>query len=62
MIKIVTIFLPSILFMCFFANGQVRQKIGTNATNITTTAVLELESTTGGFLPPRMTLLQIIYY
>ncbi len=37
---------------------QVSQKIGTNPTIIVPSAVVEIESTTKGFLPPRMTFLQ----
>jgi uncharacterized protein (TIGR02145 family) len=38
--------------------AQSVQKIGTNQNTISTSAVLELESTTKGFLPPRMTTTQ----
>ena len=37
---------------------RVSQKIGTNPTIIAPSAVVEIESTTKGFLPPRMTFLQ----
>jgi len=37
---------------------QLRQKVGTNPTLILPSAALEVESTTKGFLPPRMTLQQ----
>jgi hypothetical protein len=40
------------------ASAQVSQKIGTNPFNKNSSAVLELESTTKGFLPPRMTTVQ----
>jgi hypothetical protein len=39
--------------------GQVSQKIGGNAGTIDSKAVLELESTTKGFLLPRMTAVQV---
>ena len=39
--------------------GQVSQKIGGNAGTIDPKAVLELESTTKGFLLPRMTAVQV---
>jgi uncharacterized protein (TIGR02145 family) len=53
--KIATLFIPSMLLVSFCALGQMRQKIGSNDTNIAVSATLELESTTTGFLPPRMT-------
>lgn len=37
-----------------FAQAQSSLKIGNNSTIINTSAVLELQSTTKGFLPPRM--------
>ena len=37
---------------------RVSQKIGTNPTSIAPSAVVEIESTTKGFLPPRMTFLE----
>ena len=40
------------------ASAQVVQKIGSNSFTINPKAVLELESTTKGFLPPRMTTTQ----
>ncbi|MFV8335833.1 hypothetical protein ACNQF7_07055, partial [Flavobacterium sp. RSP29] len=40
------------------ASAQVVQKIGSNSFTINPKAVLELESTTKGFLPPRMTTAQ----
>jgi hypothetical protein len=40
------------------ASAQVSQKIGTSPFNKNSSAVLELESTTKGFLPPRMTTAQ----
>lgn len=40
------------------ASAQVVQKIGSNSFTIDPKAVLELESTTKGFLPPRMTIAQ----
>jgi uncharacterized protein (TIGR02145 family) len=44
------------LFVFGFTNAQV--KIGNNPTAINPSSVLELESTTQGFLPPRMTYAQ----
>jgi uncharacterized protein (TIGR02145 family) len=38
---------------------KISEKIGTNPMSITSSAVLEVESTTKGFLPPRMTYLQM---
>lgn len=40
------------------ATAQVVQKFGANSFTINSKAVLELESTTKGFLPPRMTVAQ----
>lgn len=37
-------------------SAQVSQKLGTNPFSINPSAALEIESTTKGFLPPRMTL------
>jgi hypothetical protein len=45
-----------IIISGFYAQGQV--KVGNNPTTITASAVLEVESTTKGFLPPRVTLAQ----
>ena len=42
----------------FVVDGQTVQKIGNNSMIINSSAVLELESTTKGFLPPRMTIAQ----
>ena len=39
-------------------SAQISQKIGLNPFGISTSAALEIESTTKGFLPPRMTALQ----
>jgi hypothetical protein len=50
------IFLTGIVFV---SNAQVVQKIGANPTIIKDDAVLELESTTKGFLKPRMTSAQM---
>lgn len=53
--------LKKILFLLFSLSStrsivaQNAQKIGTNPWTINASAVLELESTTKGFLPPRMT-------
>lgn len=52
--RISTLFIPSLLLVSFSVIGQMRQKIGNNATNITVSAALEVESTSRGFLPPRM--------
>ena len=41
--------------VCFSVEAQVVQKIGNNSMTIDPSAVLELESTTKGFLPPRLT-------
>lgn len=38
------------------ASAQVSQKLGVNSFSINPSAALEIESTTKGFLPPRMTL------
>jgi uncharacterized protein (TIGR02145 family) len=47
-------------FFCLnLNNAQVVKKIGTNSNQISNTAVLELESSKKGFLPPRMTDKQI---
>ena len=43
------------IFSITDASAQVVQKIGQNSFTINTHAVLELESTSKGFLPPRMT-------
>jgi uncharacterized protein (TIGR02145 family) len=43
----------------FFYAGNAQVKIGNNPTTIDTSAMLELESTTQGFLPPRMSTTQI---
>jgi len=56
--RIFSLFILIMLLFSFCAVGQLRQKIGTNATNIEASAVLELASTARGFLPPRMTLVQ----
>jgi uncharacterized protein (TIGR02145 family) len=56
--KIATLFITSMLLVNFCVLGQIRQKIGSNTTNIAVSATLEIESTTGGFLPSRMTYLQ----
>jgi hypothetical protein len=48
--------LSLIIISGFYAQGQV--KIGNNPTTIAASAVLEVESTTKGFLPPRVTLAQ----
>lgn len=45
-------------FSTFSVTGQVVQKIGTNPYVINSKTVLELESTTKGFLPPRLSVIQ----
>lgn len=45
-------------FSTFSVTGQVVQKIGTNPYVINSKTVLELESTTKGFLPPRLSVTQ----
>jgi hypothetical protein len=53
--------LPTIalIFLIGFAgHSQIIQKIGNNPTTLNPSAVLEVESTTKGFLPPRMTTVQ----
>src|SRR5688500_3728427 len=46
-----------VLFLSFvaFATLTNAQRIGINTTTPDSSAILEVESTTGGFLPPRMT-------
>ena len=53
--RISYLFIPSLLLVSFCVSGQIQQKVGSNATNIVVSAALELESTSRGFLPPRMT-------
>lgn len=51
----------TILFLSITWNGfsqRVSQKTGTNPINLAPSAVMEIESTIKGFLPPRMTFLQ----
>ena len=43
----------------FFYAGNAQVKIGDNQTTIDASALLELENTTKGFLPPRMTTAQV---
>ena len=43
----------------FFYAGNAQVKIGNNPTTIDTSAMLDVESTTQGFLPPRMSTTQI---
>ena len=50
------LFLSAALLMISFSNAQV--KIGNNPTSINAGSLLELESTTQGLLPPRMTTTQ----
>jgi len=52
-----TLFTISILFLFVFANAQV--KIGDNPNTINSNSLLELESTTKGFLPARVTLVSL---
>jgi hypothetical protein len=41
-------------------NAQTREKVGSNSMTISPSAVFEMESTTQGFLPPRMTKAQML--
>jgi hypothetical protein len=41
-------------------NAQVKKKVGDNNTRIDASAVFEIESTTQGFLPPRMTKVEML--
>jgi hypothetical protein len=41
-------------------NAQTREKVGSNSMTISPSAVFEMESTTHGFLPPRMTKAEMI--
>lgn len=54
--NIITAFI--ILFNTSISSAQVVQKIGTNPYVINSKTVLELESTTKGFLPPRLSITQ----
>lgn len=56
--SISTIVLLHVLFATPIVYAQVVQKIGTNPFIINSKTVLELESTTKGFLPPRLTVTQ----
>jgi uncharacterized protein (TIGR02145 family) len=56
--KCIMIF-SSFLFVNF-NSAQTVKKIGNNSSNINSSALLELESTTKGFLPPRLTYAQIM--
>jgi hypothetical protein len=47
-----------IFLIGFTGHSQITQKIGNNPTTLNPSAVLEVESTTKGFLPPRMTTAQ----
>jgi hypothetical protein len=52
------------LILAFSFSGQaqkLQQKIGTNPTVISPSAALEVESTTKGFLPPRMDTTCLLY-
>lgn len=53
--RISALFIPSLFLMSFCVSGQIQQKIGGSATSIAVSATLEIESTSRGFLPPRMT-------
>ena len=53
---IIFTFVSLLTVCCVFAQGQL--KVGTNANSISASAALEVESTTKGFLLPRMTLAQ----
>jgi uncharacterized protein (TIGR02145 family) len=48
-----------ITVVSFFQNVNAQVKVGNNPTTINSSALIELESTTRGFLPPRMTTTQI---
>ena len=50
------LFLNSI---CYVNAQQISQKVGVNATLIEPSAALEVESSSKGFLPPRMTQVQM---
>ncbi|MFV5686519.1 FISUMP domain-containing protein [Flavobacterium sp. GB2R13] len=52
--KISGLLTVSLLLLGALVFAQKQQKIGDNTTNIAPNAVLELESSTSGFLPPRM--------
>jgi hypothetical protein len=54
----VTLFVLLFQFSSLTLRGQVVQKIGTNPFVINSKTVLELESTTKGFLPPRLSVIQ----
>jgi uncharacterized protein (TIGR02145 family) len=41
-------------------NAQIKKKVGDNNTRIDASAVFEIESTTQGFLPPRMTKVEML--
>jgi Repeat of unknown function (DUF5907) len=50
----------TVMVCSLYSNAQViAQKVGTNPTIINSSAVFEVESTTKGFLPPRMTSVQM---
>jgi hypothetical protein len=48
-------FLLAIVGLFAFVNLQAQIKVGTNPTTMDPSSILEVESTTKGFLPPRMT-------
>ena len=52
------LFMWCLLLVSGIVFAQVKQKIGGNSTKISSSAILELESTTRGFLLPRMTYAQ----
>jgi len=51
-------FVLFVSMMVGIASGYAQSKVGNNPTSINATAVFEVESTTKGFLPPRMTTAQ----
>ena len=52
------LFIVSLLLVGYGVMAQKQLKIGTNSNNMRSSAVLELDSTTKGFLPPRMSAAQ----
>lgn len=47
-----------LLLVTSMSAQQLRLKIGTNFTSLASSAAMEVESSTGGFLSPRMTQIQ----
>ncbi|MBL7746149.1 MAG: hypothetical protein JNM19_01870, partial [Chitinophagaceae bacterium] len=52
-------FLTMLAVICITVSTYAQVKVGDNPTSINASAVLEAESTTKGFLPPRMTKVQM---